>query len=145
MPRVAEKPIAEAVWEWASSALVGAIPLAAHFVAVAPRGAAEIVVADFVPDILFVAIAMSGASMVSLIPKLRREILPVSALGPSVGGLMALNLVLVVGSAAMYGTAVTETPSMTLFLTGLAFLIGSALNSLSIDVVIATANGKTPH
>lgn len=91
---------------------------------------------EFVPDLLFMAAATSGTSIMTVLLVLRN---PKAHVGPSLLVLVAANIAIFVFAGIVYGAAVSGAGNGTVLPLSVAILFGSLATSVSAHIGLAIA------
>lgn len=130
--------ISTAIWEWFSSLVVGGIPFLGHAImeALLANGG-DLSKENFVSDLLFMAVAMSGSTVVNTLLVLRK---PECHAGPSLTLLITCNVVIFVLVGIVYGVAASGNGNELVWPFTISLWIGSMITSFSAHAGLAAAS-----
>lgn len=135
--------VQDALWAWIAGAVIGALPLIAHLVAkVGFLPAAEANGGNWVVDILFMTLSISGMSLVSVLARPHSSEIVRGRAGPALTAMLVTSLVI---AAMLYGAEAAGMGRDYALYVALGLLIGTAAVALFFDLTVAAKLTPEPR
>jgi hypothetical protein len=127
-----------AFYAWLAAVIIGIIPLVAHAIAIGSSVPAAGTRADWTADLLFIVIATSGTSSVSVVTRLLKGEVNPERLDMSASVLSAVTVLILVGAATLYGSAAVGHARSWASWEALGLLACSLLTSIYYELMLAS-------
>lgn len=128
--------VEDALFEWLAGVAIGLTPLVAHFIAQFAITIPGLIEGSWAVDWIFLAIATSATSVVSVVTKYRRGA-PEVVRGRASPALIAVTILFLVASSVLYSVVATGRANGSSVFLAAGIFIGAAIVSLYFELTLA--------
>lgn len=136
--------VKDALYEWFAGVAIGLTPLVAHLIAQVAMTASSKLEGSWAVDWVFLAIATSATSIVSVVTKFRKGT-PNLVGGRSAPALIAVTILFLVASGVLYSLVATGLANGSSVYLAAGLFIGGAFVSLYFEFTLAARVARAAH